>query len=285
MHESHISILEKSTWFTATPTASIATLPFYVTEAGCFYARKDYYTKRSDNDSYLFLYTLSGKGKIETENRSISLPPGTAILVDCRNYHYYFSDDNHWNFLWMHIKGNGITALYDFLYPNGICSVLLPDELQLKQLYANITEQMLRNDFVTASKSSSELHAILHMFLSASYFEPEAALDMPQELVLHRALEFITKNYGRQISIDEIADAAHVSKYYFIRLFKRYMGVTPYHYLISFRINQSKLLLRNTSDSITDIALQCGFLDDSNFIAQFKKHTGEKPTKYRKDFS
>ena len=285
MHESSLSISKKSTWLTATPTASVMTLPFYVTEAGCFYSNSQYYTKRSENDSFLLLYTISGKGHLETKNRSIPLLPGSAILIDCQNYHHYFCNDTHWDLFWMHIKGCGILPIYEILYPNGISSISLPDELAFRQLYHNIVSQMQQNDLIAASKTSSEIHAIMHMLLTASYRETASEHTSLHEIIIKKAITFMEQNYEKQISIDEIADYAHVSKYYFIRLFRRHMGVTPYHYLTSFRINQSKLLLRNTSNSIADIALQCGFLDDSNFIAQFKKYTGVKPTKYRKDFT
>lgn len=53
---------------------------------------------------------------------------------------------------------------------------------------------------------------------------------------------------------------------------------------MNYRINRSKILLRSTNKSIAEIAEACGFSDTSNFISQFKKHTGIRPTHYRKDF-
>ena len=99
------------------------------------------------------------------------------------------------------------------------------------------------------------------------------------------AVTFIQEHYAQPITIDDIIQDIPISKYHFIRLFRRIMGVTPYSYLTNYRINRSKILLRSTEKTIADIAEACGFLDTSNFISQFKKHTGVRPTHYRRDFS
>lgn len=91
--------------------------------------------------------------------------------------------------------------------------------------------------------------------------------------------------YSEPILIDDMMKDIPLSKYYFIRIFKRIMGVTPYNYLIHYRINISKILLRSTDMSVGEIAEKCGFLDTSNFITQFKKYTGQRPLQYKNYFS
>ena len=73
-----------------------------------------------------------------------------------------------------------------------------------------------------------------------------------------------------------------MSKSYFLRLFRRYMGTTPYNYLINFRITQAKELLVLTDHSISEIAQEAGFGDASNFSTRFAKATGQSPMQYRK---
>jgi len=65
------------------------------------------------------------------------------------------------------------------------------------------------------------------------------------------------------------------------RIFKRTIHVTPFEYLISHRINQSILLLKNTDKNITEIALNTGFGSISYYIEKFKTQTGYTPKKYR----
>lgn len=97
--------------------------------------------------------------------------------------------------------------------------------------------------------------------------------------------KYIENNYRSQITVDDMIKDIPVSKYHFIRRFKRAMGITPYSYLTNYRINMSKKFLRSTDKTVSEIAEICGFLDTSNFIVHFKKHTGQKPLQYRRDFS
>ena len=65
-------------------------------------------------------------------------------------------------------------------------------------------------------------------------------------------------------------------------LFRRYMGTTPYNYLVNFRITQAKELLVLTDHSVSEIAQKVGFGDASNFSTRFAKATGQSPLQYRK---
>ena len=73
-----------------------------------------------------------------------------------------------------------------------------------------------------------------------------------------------------------------MSKSYFLRLFWRYMGTTPYNYLVNFHITQAKELLVLTDHSVSEIAQKVGFGDASNFSTRFAKATGQSPLQYRK---
>ena len=61
----NMDVEERSTWLHATPSAAALAQPFYCTEAGNFYGRARFATARTDKESYLLFYTLSGSGLIE----------------------------------------------------------------------------------------------------------------------------------------------------------------------------------------------------------------------------
>lgn len=80
-----------------------------------------------------------------------------------------------------------------------------------------------------------------------------------------------------------MTEKMNISKYHFIRVFKRQMGVTPYEYLTEYRINMAKILLRTTYKSVFEIAFDVGYNSKSNFIAKFHSMTGVTPSQYRKE--
>lgn len=84
----------------------------------------------------------------------------------------------------------------------------------------------------------------------------------------------------RQIHICDMAQAAFVSKYYFIRKFKEKIGLTPHQFLIQNRVRKAQHLL-SEYDTITEVALTAGFCDQSHFIRNFEKIVGLTPTAYK----
>ncbi|MBD2102442.1 helix-turn-helix transcriptional regulator [Leptolyngbya sp. FACHB-261] len=98
---------------------------------------------------------------------------------------------------------------------------------------------------------------------------------------LRQAVEYINEHLAEDVSLQAIALELNMSHYYFCRLFKRSMGITPYQYLIQQRVERAKQLLKQKSMPIADIASQIGFSDQSHFTKQFRQYTGITPKAFR----
>lgn len=94
-------------------------------------------------------------------------------------------------------------------------------------------------------------------------------------------LSFIHDNYSNKITLQDIADAVFISKGECCRFFKKSLKMSPYDYLINYRINESMKLLKNSTMSILDISESVGFNNVSHYIQIFKKKTGQTPHEYR----
>jgi AraC family transcriptional regulator len=101
---------------------------------------------------------------------------------------------------------------------------------------------------------------------------------------LRRVLDYIRSHLSQDLSIIDLAQVAGMSPYYFLRLFKKSMHFTPRQYIIQMRIDRAKELLRSRKLSIADIALQCGFTNQSHFTNIFRQLTETTPKAYRRDF-
>lgn len=115
------------------------------------------------------------------------------------------------------------------------------------------------------------------------YSEDEKVLDKNKIRTeqLKSVLNLIAENYNKDLSLDDMADKAGMSPKYFCRVFHEMTHRTPIEYLNAYRIDQSCTLLRNSDDSLINIAYNCGFNDFSYFIKIFKKYKGMTPHKYR----
>jgi AraC family transcriptional regulator len=101
---------------------------------------------------------------------------------------------------------------------------------------------------------------------------------------LRRVIEFINAQIDQEIGLEQLAQVAGVSPFYFCREFKRSIGFPPHHYVMQRRVELSKRLLESTKKSITDISAELGFPTPSHFAATFRKLLGLTPTHYRRQF-
>jgi len=97
------------------------------------------------------------------------------------------------------------------------------------------------------------------------------------------ALAFIHENYARELSLTDIAEAAHLSPFHLARLFKQSLGVSPHQYLIQLRVNSARWLLTAGSGerSLAELANAVGFADQSHLTRHFKRVLGVTPRQVR----
>ncbi|QFT12928.1 AraC family transcriptional regulator [Vibrio sp. THAF190c] len=101
------------------------------------------------------------------------------------------------------------------------------------------------------------------------------------DALIKRAKEFIHYNLGRKITVDEIANAACVSKFHFIRMFSEQVGMTPHQYVLISRINKCKMALESGEKAV-DMAMELGFSDVSHLNRKFKSIFGITPNQYQR---
>ena len=102
----------------------------------------------------------------------------------------------------------------------------------------------------------------------------------PKKLDL--VLQYIEANLERKITLSELANVAGIGKFYFCRLFKSSLGLTPYQYVIQQRVARAKKLLTYSDIPICDIALDCGFSSQSHLAKHFRSMVKASPMNYRK---
>ncbi|WP_026735834.1 helix-turn-helix transcriptional regulator [Fischerella sp. PCC 9605] len=124
---------------------------------------------------------------------------------------------------------------------------------------------------------------IIHLLKKYSVRKPQI-LNYGDGLPKHKlqqTLEYINVHLDQDIKLADLAGTVGMSQYYFVRLFKQSMGIAPYQYVIQQRVERAKQLLKQGKVTITDIALQCGFANQSHFTKHFRQLTGVTPKTYQ----
>ena len=93
---------------------------------------------------------------------------------------------------------------------------------------------------------------------------------------------FLDTNYREDVSLDRLAEIAHLNKYYLAHTFQKEYGISPITYLNRRRIEESKYMLGNTGHSLAQISELMGFSSPSYFSQCFRKAEGMTPNEYRR---
>ncbi len=152
-----------------------------------------------------------------------------------------------------------------------------------------LTAQMLTEDDI------ARLNAGVAALLSKGLFSSDEILGHIQaalarhrklgttmQLVVRRVAAFIHTHYAESVTRDQLAAQVGVSGDHLTASFRQEMGVTPIVYLNRYRINRARVLLEESSRSITDVAMSVGFSDLANFSRTFHREVGMTPNAYRR---
>lgn len=102
---------------------------------------------------------------------------------------------------------------------------------------------------------------------------------------LKRVIEYVKVNLMQDLSILDLANLIGMSQSHFSRSFKKSVGISPYQYLMQQRVERAKQLLDKQSLTISTIAMDCGFANQTHLTKVFRQMTGITPKAYRKRFS
>lgn len=147
----------------------------------------------------------------------------------------------------------------------------------LKQLVAQAAQQGSDYFFTTTGLLWQWLGSVIKENLIVS----APAGTQPQNDRIKLVLRYIRKEYAHPVSLQQLADHAGLNPQYFCKVFRDLTGRTPIEYLNYYRIECAAELLFTSQESITEIAMSCGFMDVSYFSRSFRKQKGVSPSAYR----
>jgi AraC family transcriptional regulator len=131
-------------------------------------------------------------------------------------------------------------------------------------------------------------HLVIHLVRTYSTSaKPLRADKKPPRVLarkhLNRAIELIHDSLERPLSLKEISEAANVSPYHFIRLFRKATGMSPHQYLLRQRLELARRLLIESQKPISEVASLAGFYDQSHLNYHFKRAFKMTPAAFRKN--
>lgn len=255
----------------------------HIQEIGHFKAYTTYYTERKNIASYLIIYTESGEGKITYEGKQYDLKPHTVCFIDCKNYQFYQTSKELWEFYWIHINGRQIKEYYsDFNHSNNICCETKDSTIKyLIENMINLQNYKTRNTEIITAREIVNL--LTELLIERNRVKYEDVKEIPA--YIFEIQSYLEKNYHSKITLDTISQKFMINKYQIAKEFKNFVGSSLIEYVIEVRINKAKDLLKYTGNNVSEIAEQIGIENVTHFINLFKKRVGITPLRFRKYWS
>lgn len=232
-------------------------------------------------NSHLLLYTISGSGELQMNDRDYALTQFTAVIIPSNTpVSYYTSKNGLWEFYWIHFKGKLCEPLIDLISLQPKQLVNFKDCNVIPTLTECVLSDSNRESPDSMIQVSETLSYLLHEFIRHQPME-QIFIDH-WKTITKKAVEYIQNNYRDAIGTGDISRNLYISCEHLIRVFKEDIGVPPYEFLYKYRIKKAKELLGMPGISVDKIASMVGFRSHSNFSKKFKSVEGVTPTAFRK---
>jgi len=154
----------------------------------------------------------------------------------------------------------------------------------LNSLMERVHEELLRRHASALFLQGIAQAIAIHLARNYAGTDGESRLGSPSlpGYKLRQITDWMAEHVAEEFNLDRLAAQAGLSKFYFNRLFKTAMGLSPSQYQIHLRMDEAKRLLRETKRSVVEIALDVGYANPSHFAQLFRRETGLAPSDYRR---
>ena len=239
---------------------------------------RDFYFRGEQHEAMELVYVDRG----ELHN----LAGGTDILL--QQQELLLIGRNVWHMQYADLPVNFLTVSFrtDAASP---CAALAGRRFSLTEQQVALLRQMLAENNA-AEYAHDSMESLLRLLLisllrseqTRHSEKPKAlpATSHTEQRIVDHLIQTISARSGQKLSLQQLADSAHISTTYLHRIFRTQLGMTPGVYLAKVRIEESKLLLRDGALSMGEIAKQLGFSSQQQFSRQFRAVAGMTPSEY-----
>lgn len=232
-------------------------------------------------------YVVDGKGEFNIQGQRFPVKPNDFVIINPQVEHTELSSpDEPLEYIVLGINGlsfSNLTPVSEGGHPFSFFNLRDEQKDILRYLNAMVQE-------ATSQSMSYELvcHNLLEILLIKILRHQHFDLEVGKQSKATKDISFIKHYletyYHESIQLEDLASMTHLSRFYISHSFKKEIGMSPMEYLIDIRIKESKILLRTTNYSISQVADIVGFTTPTYFSKQFRKSTGISPTDYREQY-
>ncbi|WP_227368832.1 AraC family transcriptional regulator [Halomonas sp. M20] len=213
------------------------------------------------HDFHQLLLGLSGSVELETDGRGARVVAGVLVPIIAGEQHHYLA-----------LRDNDCLAL-DLPVP--WCEAL---ELDVSMIH--VPRRLPSALVASASELTAASPTALLSWLNEALSDTGTKVTAPR-LRLIQLISIVEADLAHPWRVNEMAVCCHLAEAVFARQFRALTGQTPHTWLITRRLDRARHLMSESTASMTEIALTCGFADAAHFSRTFRRQYGCAPKEWR----
>ncbi|MBQ8254596.1 MAG: lipoate--protein ligase [Clostridia bacterium] len=224
------------------------------------------------------LMCFSGSGVVYSDMKPIPLKAGEMAVVNTNRIHYTTTDSE--------FRYHCLIVDNEFLYSIGIDTdeVCFEDKIvspYFDELFDKICSEWHREDkYRSVIIKSLITELFVHMCRDHLVKDTTNEKESKTLKKIKYSINYIKQNFKRDLSLDEVSEAAGLSRYHFCREFKKATGLTPVEFINRTRCEFAKELLESKKYTIAEISDMSGFMTPAHFSKTFKGFFGAHPSEF-----
>ena len=278
---------------------SIAVPPFPIFIEGNLtkYEKDTWHPNRNDLEYFDIILVKEGRLFLTEEGREFTINKNEMLVLQPLKHHYPFNPtDEYTEFYWLHFYTNSyyteakeptdltssipIPSLH---YHNHSYTIHLQKKGRLVdyvEIYQKIDQLLLAT--TNENKDLSFWDIQLSFFSLINLLESQGIAKDSSYMMAEKVVQYLRENYHLPITNDTLTDHFNIHENTIAKYMKKFYKVTALEYLNFYRLEQARILLIKTDDSIQTIAEKCGYTYGQYFSSVFKKKYSISPLNYRK---
>jgi len=227
---------------------------------------------------FILHYVVDGQGKLCLRGKEYFIQGGEIFVIYPEELAYYEADEkNPWRYLWVIFQGEKAEEVLKSIGVTEEQPVFCPKKGNTE--FLTCMEKLLY-------EYQQELLTIGNMYVLLQKMQDYADIQKIQEVKLQQNYteqikRYIEYRYAEDVKVSELAAHCGLNRSYMTKYFTAETGISPKEYLVQYRMEKAKELLKNAELPISNVAYAIGYSDPLAFSKMFKKREGMSPLQYR----